>query len=93
MPTLFYLIVGTAPHENSTEKFDLDNVGTSQEFPSMQLDILQAATNGFSDENKLGQGGFGHVYKGTLADGKEIAVKSSREPPLNGCLSSRMKSC
>ncbi|GMI72762.1 cysteine-rich RLK (RECEPTOR-like protein kinase) 30 [Hibiscus trionum] len=55
--------VGTAPHENSTEKFDLDNVGTSQEFPSMQLDILQAATNGFSDENKLGQGGFGHVYK------------------------------
>ncbi|KAM7461137.1 hypothetical protein LguiA_029258 [Lonicera macranthoides] len=34
-----------------------------------------AATNNFSDENKIGEGGFGMVYKGTLADGQEIAVK------------------
>ncbi|KAH9688853.1 cysteine-rich receptor-like protein kinase 10 [Citrus sinensis] len=33
------------------------------------------ATNHFSHENKLGEGGFGPVYKGILADGKEIAVK------------------
>ncbi|KAH9754787.1 cysteine-rich receptor-like protein kinase 10 [Citrus sinensis] len=33
------------------------------------------ATNHFSRENKLGEGGFGPVYKGILADGKEIAVK------------------
>ncbi|XVF87656.1 hypothetical protein PTKIN_Ptkin18bG0137800 [Pterospermum kingtungense] len=47
----------------------------SQEFPSIQLNILQAATKQFCDENKLGQGGFGPVYKGKLAAGKEIAVK------------------
>ncbi|XP_050379284.1 G-type lectin S-receptor-like serine/threonine-protein kinase SD1-29 isoform X2 [Argentina anserina] len=29
----------------------------------------------FSDTNKLGQGGFGPVYKGMLPEGKEIAVK------------------
>ncbi|XP_052883606.1 G-type lectin S-receptor-like serine/threonine-protein kinase SD1-1 [Gossypium arboreum] len=33
------------------------------------------ATNNFSSNNKLGQGGFGHVYKGMLKEGKEIAVK------------------
>ncbi|CAL5052738.1 unnamed protein product [Urochloa decumbens] len=34
---------------------------------------LQDATNNFS--NKLGQGGFGSVYLGTLPDGSRIAVK------------------
>uniref|UniRef100_M8C494 non-specific serine/threonine protein kinase n=1 Tax=Aegilops tauschii TaxID=37682 RepID=M8C494_AEGTA len=34
---------------------------------------LQAATNNFSD--KLGEGGFGSVYLGTLPDGSHIAVK------------------
>ncbi|KAJ0939147.1 putative protein kinase RLK-Pelle-DLSV family [Helianthus annuus] len=33
------------------------------------------ATNNFSRTNKLGEGGFGAVYKGKLADGQEIAVK------------------
>ncbi|KAK9950508.1 hypothetical protein M0R45_005994 [Rubus argutus] len=33
------------------------------------------ATDNFSFTNKLGQGGFGPVYKGMLPDGKEIAVK------------------
>ncbi|XP_021817989.1 G-type lectin S-receptor-like serine/threonine-protein kinase At1g11330, partial [Prunus avium] len=34
-----------------------------------------AATTNFSEENKLGQGGFGPVYKGKLLTGREIAVK------------------
>jgi serine/threonine protein kinase len=39
------------------------------------METLLAATENFHDDNKLGQGGFGPVYKGTLSDGKEIAVK------------------
>ncbi|KAL0382274.1 UNVERIFIED_CONTAM: G-type lectin S-receptor-like serine/threonine-protein kinase [Sesamum calycinum] len=36
---------------------------------------LADATDKFSDANKLGKGGFGHVYKGELANGRKIAVK------------------
>ncbi|XP_039020154.1 cysteine-rich receptor-like protein kinase 14 isoform X1 [Hibiscus syriacus] len=83
---LLDMMVGSAPHDNLSEKFNLDDVGRSQEFPSMQLHILQAATNSFSDENKLGQGGFGPVYKGILADGKEIAVKRLSKTSSQGLL-------
>ncbi|CAN6552851.1 unnamed protein product [Malus baccata var. baccata] len=36
---------------------------------------IEAATNKFSVHNKLGKGGFGEVYKGTLPDGQQVAVK------------------
>ncbi|XP_028788519.1 putative receptor-like protein kinase At4g00960 [Neltuma alba] len=39
------------------------------------LATIEAATNKFSQENCLGQGGFGQVYKGILSHGQEIAVK------------------
>ncbi|XP_027360883.1 putative receptor-like protein kinase At4g00960 [Abrus precatorius] len=39
------------------------------------LAIIEAATNKFSPENKIGKGGFGVVYKGILFDGRQIAVK------------------
>ncbi|GLU14107.1 hypothetical protein SLE2022_306960 [Rubroshorea leprosula] len=36
---------------------------------------LRAATDDFSPSNKLGEGGFGPVYKGKLSDGRVVAVK------------------
>ncbi|MFS7926777.1 putative non-specific serine/threonine protein kinase [Helianthus anomalus] len=37
---------------------------------------IVAATNDFADQNKLGKGGFGPVYKvGYLSDERKIAVK------------------
>ncbi|KAL3821549.1 hypothetical protein ACJIZ3_007454 [Penstemon smallii] len=39
------------------------------------LRTITKATENFSINNKLGEGGFGPVYKGLLEDGKEIAVK------------------
>ncbi|KAF5182718.1 Cysteine-rich receptor-kinase-like protein, partial [Thalictrum thalictroides] len=44
---------------------------------SLQFNIgtIRAATENFCDANKLGEGGFGAVYKGILSDGQEIAVK------------------
>lgn len=42
---------------------------------SLDLRTLQTATNNFDERNRLREGGFGMVYKGTLLDGQEIAVK------------------
>ncbi|KAI5582840.1 hypothetical protein POPTR_007G120900v4 [Populus trichocarpa] len=42
---------------------------------SIGLNTLREATGNFCDEYKLGQGGFGPVYKGKLRNGTEIAVK------------------
>ncbi|XP_024973644.1 probable LRR receptor-like serine/threonine-protein kinase At5g10290 [Cynara cardunculus var. scolymus] len=36
---------------------------------------LQLATDNFNERNVLGQGGFGKVYKGVLADNTKVAVK------------------
>ncbi|RZB50682.1 Cysteine-rich receptor-like protein kinase 2 [Glycine soja] len=36
---------------------------------------LKAATKNFSEKNKVGEGGFGTVYKGTMNNGKVVAVK------------------
>ncbi|XP_045811367.1 G-type lectin S-receptor-like serine/threonine-protein kinase SD1-1 [Trifolium pratense] len=42
---------------------------------TIDLSVLVKATDNFSSSNKLGEGGFGPVYKGTMVDGQEIAVK------------------
>ncbi|CAL4981518.1 unnamed protein product [Urochloa decumbens] len=47
----------------------------SSEFSLFDVAQIQEATSKFSEDNKLGQGGFGPVYKGKLPDGQEIAVK------------------
>ncbi|KAL3522059.1 hypothetical protein ACH5RR_014893 [Cinchona calisaya] len=39
------------------------------------LSKIQIATDNFSIDNKISQGGFGSVYKGKLPDGQDIAVK------------------
>ncbi|RDX96533.1 G-type lectin S-receptor-like serine/threonine-protein kinase, partial [Mucuna pruriens] len=45
------------------------------ELPFFDLVSIVNATNNFSIDNKLGEGGFGPVYKGILVDGQEIAIK------------------
>nr|CAD1832910.1 unnamed protein product [Ananas comosus var. bracteatus] len=65
-----------------TFAFDIDEViklwkseESNSEFKLFDFVSVANSTNNFSIENKLGEGGFGPVYKGQLSDGLEIAVK------------------
>ncbi|WZZ88155.1 hypothetical protein YC2023_116734 [Brassica napus] len=58
-----------------TLKPQTDDDMTSPQSLQFDFGTIEAATDGFSRNNKLGQGGFGEVYKGTLLDGTEVAVK------------------
>nr|XP_023913127.1 G-type lectin S-receptor-like serine/threonine-protein kinase At4g27290 [Quercus suber]POF09669.1 receptor-like serine/threonine-protein kinase sd1-8 [Quercus suber] len=54
------------------------------EVPFFSLATIVTATNNFSSDNKLGEGGFGLVYKGILTDGHEIAVKRLSRSSIQG---------
>jgi len=45
------------------QNYGTTNQTESSHFLTIQLDLILAATAHFSDENKLGEGGFGPVYK------------------------------
>ncbi|EEF34595.1 Serine/threonine-protein kinase PBS1, putative [Ricinus communis] len=59
--------------EGQTEE-DLDKIA-AQEQKHFTFDTLASATKDFHPTHKLGEGGFGPVYRGKLNDGRDIAVK------------------
>ncbi|KAI3698036.1 hypothetical protein L6452_31146 [Arctium lappa] len=54
------------------------------QLPLFDLETIFLACNNFSERNKIGQGGFGSVYKGELSNGQEIAVKRLLEKSIQG---------
>ncbi|XP_026396014.1 cysteine-rich receptor-like protein kinase 10 [Papaver somniferum] len=62
------------PPSNTTNNY-MDQDIQSAESLQFNFNMISDATNNFAEANKLGEGGFGPVYKGTLSDGQEIAVK------------------
>nr|GMC83790.1 G-type lectin S-receptor-like serine/threonine-protein kinase At1g11300 [Ipomoea batatas] len=54
------------------------------ELPVFNFEIIAKATQNFHSNNKLGQGGFGPVYKGKLEDGQDIAVKRLSKSSAQG---------
>jgi len=56
-----------------------DPEGHLGQLKKFSLRELEVATDGFSDKNSLGRGGFGNVYKGRLADGSLVAVKRQKQ--------------
>ncbi|XP_021719324.1 putative receptor-like protein kinase At4g00960 [Chenopodium quinoa] len=67
--TAFYI------HKRRKTKQCSENDNATLESLQFDLEYIKVATNNFSQDNWLGRGGFGIVYKGKLPDGKEVAVK------------------
>ncbi|CAI9269908.1 unnamed protein product [Lactuca saligna] len=60
------------------------SMGNLDEVPFYSLHKIAKATNNFNIDNKIGEGGFGPVYKGMLEDGQVIAVKRLSEASQQG---------
>ncbi|BAF21793.1 cysteine-rich receptor-like protein kinase 6 isoform X1 [Oryza sativa Japonica Group] len=76
-------VITKAKQTNANYYAEADDVDSVD---SMLMDIstLRAATGDFAESNKLGEGGFGAVYKGVLPDGNEIAVKRLSKSSTQG---------
>ncbi|KAJ1695755.1 hypothetical protein LUZ63_012453 [Rhynchospora breviuscula] len=66
--------------ENDNSKMNMENVDSFH----IDFSTLKAATLDFNESNKLGEGGFGTVYKGILPNGQEIAVKRLSQNSCQG---------
>ncbi|KAF8011247.1 hypothetical protein BT93_J1755 [Corymbia citriodora subsp. variegata] len=84
VPLLVILLAGWWGQRVRHKKYETANdptiLGTLKSLPDTPREFrfgdLKAATDNFNEKNKLGQGGFGVVYKGVLSkESLEIAVK------------------
>lgn len=57
----------------NSESMDQNAMGNAKSW--FTYEELMNITDGFSQQNVLGEGGFGCVYKGQLPDGRAVAVK------------------
>ncbi|CAJ2648792.1 unnamed protein product [Trifolium pratense] len=64
-------VVVSSKRGGSSGERDMDDL----ELPMFDFNTITMATNNFVEANKLGEGGFGIVYRGRLIEGQEIAVK------------------
>ncbi|XP_051152154.1 G-type lectin S-receptor-like serine/threonine-protein kinase At4g27290 [Andrographis paniculata] len=78
----------TKKNSDKGEKSGMSVAGVSEdkdlELPMFGLSTISKATDNFASQNKLGEGGYGPVYKGVLEDGQNIAVKRLSETSRQG---------
>ncbi|XP_076922814.1 G-type lectin S-receptor-like serine/threonine-protein kinase At4g27290 [Bidens hawaiensis] len=88
---VFYRFNRKKQHQQGTPKTEFEHYDPEHtsddedlELPLFGFATLLKATNNFSVNNKLGEGGYGPVYKGVLEDGKKIAVKRLAKTSTQG---------
>ncbi|XP_057531294.1 cold-responsive protein kinase 1-like isoform X1 [Amaranthus tricolor] len=73
--TCFPFSCGHRARASDESTVDIDGVSGVGNVKIFKYKELQHATDNFSQLNKIGEGGFGLVYKGKLRDGTMVAVK------------------
>ncbi|KAL1554261.1 non-specific serine/threonine protein kinase [Salvia divinorum] len=66
----------TRSESSSVKSVSTDGLGSFGWGKCYSLRELQTASNQFSDENVIGEGGYGVVYCGVLHDGSVVAIKN-----------------
>uniref|UniRef100_A0A1D1XMM9 Putative LRR receptor-like serine/threonine-protein kinase At1g56140 n=1 Tax=Anthurium amnicola TaxID=1678845 RepID=A0A1D1XMM9_9ARAE len=61
--------------ELSFSQQGLEGFSSSKNVKIFTYNVLTLATNKFHPSNRIGRGGFGTVFKGTLRNGRQVAVK------------------
>ncbi|XVE84304.1 hypothetical protein DITRI_Ditri17bG0002300 [Diplodiscus trichospermus] len=81
---LFYKRRIKSGHEVSKKQSiakDQIRTGSVKDFSFLEL---EAGTSGFKETTLVGQGGYGKVYRGILADGTVVAIKRAQQGSLQG---------
>lgn len=91
VPVLTLVLMGLAYyfHKRRKAASDLNILGALKSLPGtpreFQFSELKKATNNFDHKHKLGEGGFGVVYRGTLPkENLQVAVKKFTRDSLKG---------
>ncbi|RVW37845.1 Wall-associated receptor kinase 2 [Vitis vinifera] len=61
-----------------SELRQLSRQGSTERIKIFTFEELEKATKKYDESNIIGRGGFGTVYKGTLTDGRIVAIKKSK---------------
>ncbi|KAL6325682.1 hypothetical protein AAG906_023527 [Vitis piasezkii] len=79
LATIIGFFIGKAAYQKRNQQNEANEIEVDSSVVKRSLQFkyttLEKATDYFNEANKLGQGGFGEVFKGTLRDGREIAIK------------------
>ncbi|KAK8619331.1 hypothetical protein V6N13_133293 [Hibiscus sabdariffa] len=83
--TLFFYKRGTKSGYDLSKKQPTGKVTIATEgVKDFSFLELEEATGGFKDTAQIGQGGYGKVYKGILANGTVVAIKRAQQGSLQG---------
>ncbi|KAL9236685.1 hypothetical protein vseg_011323 [Gypsophila vaccaria] len=77
---ILLFVFNRRPEKSQSDCNDIDAV----EDLKFDFSVIRSATNSFSNDRKLGEGGFGEVFKGKLQNGQEIAVKRLSKNSVQG---------
>jgi serine/threonine protein kinase len=74
---IIFIIIYWKHHKNMSAFREIQKEFAKQQVQPIlySYNVLKVATKDFHPSNKLGEGGFGAVYKGILPDGTNVAVK------------------
>jgi hypothetical protein len=85
----FFFLFFSENLDHSTTSTDLQSISVHTPRASLSGAVIftmaeiNKATSNFSASNKIGEGGFGIIYKGTLNDGTVVAVKRGKKVRLH----------